>query len=395
MAARETGSGGKQLIGYVVADRSEPAVGADELVDQWRRVYDDLYSGAGPAALRRRGFRRRLRVEQQLHRGTDSGRPDARMADTTRRAHSGPAPATGARDRRRLGPADVTVGPGLRRVLGDGLFRGHHRELERQLRELGADWTGRVTLSMQAADDPDGLPRKHFDTVILNSVIQYFPGQDYLREVLEQMRRSCWFPAARYSSATCGISRCWRSSRPRSGSRVTARRPGGDLRAGPPGHARPNRNCCWRPSTSWDYVAGNGIRCGRHSVAAGHAINELTRYRYDVVLRTAAADPYSAACLPQRISATTIGCALSCGAHHRRDSSHRHTHAGLSGHERPKHSVGAAGHHGHRAHGAGLLPEDLHRWVSGPATRRRSPGRPSRTGWTRYSSIRQPPPAGR
>ncbi|MCB0212276.1 MAG: amino acid adenylation domain-containing protein, partial [Anaerolineae bacterium] len=41
-----------------------------------------------------------------------------------------------------------------------------------------------VTLSHRTADDFTGLAADSFDTIILNSVIQYFPGIDYLLEVL-------------------------------------------------------------------------------------------------------------------------------------------------------------------------------------------------------------------
>ncbi len=44
----------------------------------------------------------------------------------------------------------------------------------------------RVRLLKQAADDFGGLPPGYFDAVILNSVIQYFPGVDYLLKVIER-----------------------------------------------------------------------------------------------------------------------------------------------------------------------------------------------------------------
>ncbi|WP_158515643.1 non-ribosomal peptide synthetase, partial [Kitasatospora sp. MBT63] len=46
------------------------------------------------------------------------------------------------------------------------------------------DLAGRVELRAQPAHVLDGLPRGHFDTVILNSVVQYFPNAAYLAEVL-------------------------------------------------------------------------------------------------------------------------------------------------------------------------------------------------------------------
>ncbi len=46
------------------------------------------------------------------------------------------------------------------------------------------DW-GHVQLRHQWADDFRGLACDSFDTVILNSVVQYFPDEDYLRKVLD------------------------------------------------------------------------------------------------------------------------------------------------------------------------------------------------------------------
>ncbi|MER5772637.1 condensation domain-containing protein, partial [Streptomyces sp. NPDC001985] len=43
---------------------------------------------------------------------------------------------------------------------------------------------GRVTLRAQPADDFTGIPEGHFDTVVLNSVVQYFPSPGYLARVL-------------------------------------------------------------------------------------------------------------------------------------------------------------------------------------------------------------------
>ncbi|TDD54173.1 amino acid adenylation domain-containing protein [Kribbella antibiotica] len=47
--------------------------------------------------------------------------------------------------------------------------------------ELGA----KVVLARCEADDPDSMPEATVDTVVINSVIQYFPDADYLRRVLD------------------------------------------------------------------------------------------------------------------------------------------------------------------------------------------------------------------
>ena len=51
-------------------------------------------------------------------------------------------------------------------------------------------WGDRVRLRVQPADVADGLPEGHFDVVVLNSVVQYFPSAGYLREVLAVAMRS-------------------------------------------------------------------------------------------------------------------------------------------------------------------------------------------------------------
>ena len=48
----------------------------------------------------------------------------------------------------------------------------------------GQSWGERVRLRVQPADVADGLPQGHFDVVVLNSVVQYFPSAGYLLDVL-------------------------------------------------------------------------------------------------------------------------------------------------------------------------------------------------------------------
>ncbi|HNP42608.1 MAG TPA: class I SAM-dependent methyltransferase, partial [Nitrospira sp.] len=48
----------------------------------------------------------------------------------------------------------------------------------------GQSWGDRVRLRVQPADVAEGLPEGHFDVVVLNSVVQYFPSGGYLLEVV-------------------------------------------------------------------------------------------------------------------------------------------------------------------------------------------------------------------
>ncbi|OSC57827.1 hypothetical protein B5180_37605, partial [Streptomyces sp. BF-3] len=55
----------------------------------------------------------------------------------------------------------------------------HHIEADPHLTE-------KVTLRTQAAHEHGDLKKNHFDTIILNSVVQYFPNADYLLHVIRQ-----------------------------------------------------------------------------------------------------------------------------------------------------------------------------------------------------------------
>ncbi|MFJ9850401.1 non-ribosomal peptide synthase/polyketide synthase [Streptomyces sp. NPDC101150] len=47
----------------------------------------------------------------------------------------------------------------------------------------------RVTLETRPAHDTDGLPAGGFDTIVINSVVQYFPTADYLVDVINRLMR--------------------------------------------------------------------------------------------------------------------------------------------------------------------------------------------------------------
>ena len=57
--------------------------------------------------------------------------------------------------------------------------------LARALDQLPIGWRDRVQLLAQPAHVIEALPRGHFDTIILNSVVQYFPHAGYLAEVID------------------------------------------------------------------------------------------------------------------------------------------------------------------------------------------------------------------
>ncbi len=181
-----------QLVGYVVLDRGVSLVRdrarEAELVSQWRRVYDDLYSGDASHD----GEQLDPTEFGEDFGGWNSsytGKPIALEHMREWRA------ATVARIRE-LGPArvlEIGVGTGLllsqlaphcEEYWGTDFSAPTIDALRSRLAERQDPWVERVHLRVQAADDLGGVPHGVFDTVVLNSVVQYFPNAGYLIDVI-------------------------------------------------------------------------------------------------------------------------------------------------------------------------------------------------------------------
>ncbi|MFD3702175.1 amino acid adenylation domain-containing protein [Nocardia sp. NPDC058658] len=303
VVARDTDTGGKQLAGYVVADRSGPAVGEDELVGQWRRIYDDLYSGTDIGTDHS--------VESDVEFGSDFGGWNSSYTGA-------PIPLEQMRewrsatvDRiRELDPVrvlEIGVGSGLllsqvAPVSGEywatDLSGATISALREQLGALDADWVDRVVLRAQAADDTEGLPTGYFDTVVINSVVQYFPSESYLRTVLDRVSdllapgRAVFVGDVRNFALLTEFATA-----------VQVRRNGGDDPAAVGDRVRRDIAAEQELLLAPEYFTG---LCGAASgfdavdirLKRGRSVNELTRYRYDVVLHKSPAHPYSVATVP-------------------------------------------------------------------------------------------------
>ncbi|MDB5379742.1 MAG: hypothetical protein JWR00_4188, partial [Rubritepida sp.] len=159
--------------------------------------------------------------------------------------------------------------------------------LDRLGEEVSARGLGQVELMVREADDFSGLKADSFDVVVLNSVVQYFPSMSYLMRVLEGAARVLApgghifvgdvrsLPLLPMMHADIEVTQAGdavpvRALRQRIGQRKARER---ELVIDPKFFAAlPGRLA--------------GITAGATQAKRGRLRNELTRYRYDAVLRS-------------------------------------------------------------------------------------------------------------
>ncbi|WP_458695270.1 non-ribosomal peptide synthetase [[Mycobacterium] appelbergii] len=177
----------KQLVSYVVLDNEmmlvrEPAREA-QLVEQWRGVYGDLYSGESFSTGDPAELGEDFGGWNSSYTGDPIPLPQMQewRSDTVNRI-------VALKPRRVL---EIGVGSGLLlaqvapecdEYWGTDFSAPTIDSLQTAM--AGQPWAERVRLQVQPADAADGLPSGHFDIVVLNSVVQYFPSAGYLLDVL-------------------------------------------------------------------------------------------------------------------------------------------------------------------------------------------------------------------
>ncbi|MFB7953782.1 non-ribosomal peptide synthase/polyketide synthase [Streptomyces sp. NPDC056045] len=186
---REDRPGDRQLVGYVVpADRSGDADGARdaadavEQVDEWREVYDTHYRQEAEVGEFGENFSgwfssydgAPIELEQMWQ---------WRAATVERILALKPSRVL------ELGVGNglilSKVAPHVETYWGTD-FSSQAIEALRAQVDREETLAGRVELSTGAAHETDGLPRDFFDLVVVNSVAQYFPNADYLEDVVRK-----------------------------------------------------------------------------------------------------------------------------------------------------------------------------------------------------------------
>ncbi|MUM27543.1 non-ribosomal peptide synthetase [Mycolicibacterium sp. CBMA 295] len=171
------------LVAYVALEQISTADHDAEVVDQWQQMYDELYDAEAETPEFGSDFR-----------GWNSSYTGEPISlDQMQEWRSATVDRILALQPQRV--LEIGAGSGLilsqvapqcEHYVGTDMSAVAMDTLARSLERLQIPWRDRVRLLAQPAHITAGLPQDYFDTVILNSVIQYFPNAGYLAEVIDK-----------------------------------------------------------------------------------------------------------------------------------------------------------------------------------------------------------------
>ena len=175
-------TGTAHLVAYITLEHTSTADHDAEIVEQWQHMYDELYG----AEVEVSGFGMDFRGWNSSY--TDDPIPLEEMVEW----RSATVDRIMALQPRRV--LEIGAGSGLvlsqiapqcEHYVGTDMSAVAIDTLARSLEQLQIPWRDRVQLLTQPAHVTGALPQGYFDTIILNSVIQYFPNGGYLADVID------------------------------------------------------------------------------------------------------------------------------------------------------------------------------------------------------------------
>ncbi|ELP66239.1 thaxtomin non-ribosomal peptide synthetase TxtB [Streptomyces sp. WI04-05B] len=281
---REDTPGDQRLVAYVVPDH--PAVRqadgtASEHVGEWQRLYDEVYSTVGA-----------LPLGEDFSGWNSSYDGDPIPLPQMRAWRDATVDSIRALRPRRVLEIGVGTGLLLSHLAGDceayWATDFSTEVIEALGKKVDGDPVLRETVHLRPgpAHNLPGLPEGYFDTVVLNSVIQYFPSADYLVSVLREAVRLL-APGGRVFVGDVRHLRLLRPLRSavRLRSAIGREVSASDVRAAVDQDLMDEKELLLDPAfftvvSRWIPQ----IRGVRTAVKRGTHHNELTRYRYDAVL---------------------------------------------------------------------------------------------------------------
>jgi amino acid adenylation domain-containing protein len=183
--AREDEPGNKQLVAYIVSDKQEQVAQQsvrewqEQRISQWETTFDETYDRTADEvdpAFNIMGWNSSY---------TGHPIPAEHMRewlDATLDRIQAFAPKRVLEIGCGTGLLLLRLAPGCERYVGTDFSKKVIARLEKITRERGLD---QVSLLQRMADDFSSIAPGEFDTVVINSVAQYFPSIDYLVTVLE------------------------------------------------------------------------------------------------------------------------------------------------------------------------------------------------------------------
>ncbi len=183
------GTGGAQLVGYITfehaTDGKRDTAHDAEIVGEWQDIYDELYA-ADDAEGEAPEFGSDFRGWNSSYTGepiplAEMEQWRAATVDRIMELHPRRVLEIGAGS----GLILSQIAPHCEQYVATDVSSAAVDKLARSLQQLQIPWRDRVEFLARAAHVTDGLPRGHFDTIVVNSVVQYFPNAAYLTEVID------------------------------------------------------------------------------------------------------------------------------------------------------------------------------------------------------------------